>query len=540
MLVVMRTDILFRIVIIFMFLSASGFAQLENGGEQRQVTGEVPLNSPWYTQTVLEGELLQPPYPINSNSLILFTSDSVIQSFSFEKKVLWKHHFDRIPQNIWHPQNNGSVMIVMQDRLQSFSATGLIGSDSFPWPARAIGESLAIIDGRMLNIQASGEVELFATALRETEALLRWSLPSRIAGNLLISQAGTIILREKGHLAWYALDGRLLAREIIGKDWADPVLLGTELLIHSPSQGLYRRYNLSGSQLSAGPARARGRLIASIALKNSNAQIQFYIDDGELLLYGPSWSPGWAPDSAPDGQYHSLMRLDPPWEYGHIVHKAGYLYLSDSAWRLHRFNIQLLAEEFFGELPFIPADLLVEVSSSPAAKQAANSFLAKLLVSLLNKPTELRHQLRSMSAQENFRPGHLLIYEAALLNLLQRMYTAKATLTTPSLRLFGLQVFFQYAGTDASLVVFDLLKEERNPLVFLAIIPLLAGKPIIVHIEFIKRLNILLQSIFPLPASITQSCASYFGELSAELPSENSELRVLIKAGLGILFSGTP
>ena len=302
------------------------------GGVQ---TLEAPTSLPWYKQLVFEGELLQPPWFIGSDDLMLLTNDSVLRRFNFDDGLMWRHDFERIPRGTWYVQKNGSIHVPMQEELLFFSGGGLTGRDSFPWPEPAPGELLASVDGRLVNIQVNGEVELFPGLSLERDVLTRWKLPSAFRKKLLLSPQGNIILQTENSLFWYSLDGRLLAEESISNDWNNFIFAGNELLIHSPLSGEYRRYTLSGKLISSGSATGRGELITVLPLDKASSKIYLHIDNADLLLYGPG------------GEEHELLHLDSPWEYGHIARHGAYLYLSDSAWRLHRFDMNGLAEDFF-------------------------------------------------------------------------------------------------------------------------------------------------------------------------------------------------
>ena len=483
-------------------------------------TGTDAAHPIWYQQAVFEGEILQAPWFISSDEMMLFTSDSVVQRFSFRKGTIWRYDFERIPWKTWYLQKEGGLYIPLLNQVLFFSPAGLVGRSAFFWSEPLREERFVLIDGRVLHIRPDGEVKLFSNLTTDTTALLHWRLPVNSWKELLVSPQGNIILQTENKILWYSLDGRPLAEAVTGSHWNKFVMRENEILLHSPSSGSYRRYLLGGKELSIGKTPGRGRFIAFITLQDSSP-VYIHIDEGTVLLYGP------------DGSEYEILHLEEPWKYGHLALHDEYLYLSDSKWRLHRLDLQSLVKDFFNQQlqpqPYIPVE---EESSVPG-------FLPELLVKLADTPDELHRQLNRMVSPEDGLRGRLLLYETALRTLLEHIYAAEDTygVNEPAIRSLALKLFLQYGGNSAAQTAANFLKVEVSPFVFQEVLPHFAGKSISVQIALVNRINAFIRSAddWQRPEALIELYFEYLMRLYNGPATDN--LHALILDALNLIYA---
>ncbi|MGI9256855.1 MAG: hypothetical protein ACR2PY_07970, partial [Salinispira sp.] len=236
---------------------------------------------PWYRQIVFEGRVLQTPLTIGQNELIVMTDDKHIQRLHVNGNLLWQYDFAHLPWGMWYVQGNGEIHIPVRDTLLSFSPRGFIGKTPFFRSLSSLGEEIALVDGRGILIDENNTVHIFSSAFQLGDMpLMSWKLPVRSWKKLLVSREETIIIQTDEQLLWYSIDGVLITRVSIQKNWNEFIVHGSEFLIHSPSSGQYRRYTLSGKELPGGKTPGNGRLIALLFFRNTTMYI--HIDNRRL------------------------------------------------------------------------------------------------------------------------------------------------------------------------------------------------------------------------------------------------------------------
>jgi hypothetical protein len=460
----------------FLFTLSSLTAQNTDGSPEPPFP-RVRDPEPWYETLVLQGALLQEPLIIESpggtQSLVLFTGDRRVQRYQFGVGVLWMYDIPRIPIGVWFPQENGSIHIPLSSgRTEVIDAAGgrllytAAGITRESESSRQEGSARRFVsNGRELLIAEDGTVTLISPVADGGEHRLRW-VPG-ISGfrEVLLDEGGELLFLGEEEIMRYSVDGALHASAVIASSWDTAYFSGGSLHLTDVSDGSWSIITPDLQSIQSGRHSGPGRFYTSFTASRSGRLLQLTLSYDARNL--------WMGDDS--GAVYHLLRLEEQWNLLRITRSGNWLYLADSAWRVHRIDLTQLVRDF------LDASALLRQPATPADPRPA--FLLNLLKVSVDQPRELTRQLEAISAtiESGDYRGRLLLYERALSDFLAYSYGEGTgggfILADPSLRALLMLTLLNCGGDSSAGEVIRALNSEVSPEVYRAVLEAMAGRP---------------------------------------------------------------
>ncbi len=466
--------------ILFFFFSIvfAPFLSAQNDQALETIPTESTIPTPanrdgqsWYDNLVLTGRLLQTPEVMIDGSgrqlLLLLTEDRRILLQDFERGALWEYRLPRLAAERWYASPGGMLHVPMRSGdVQVVSIRD--GEPRYRYEELPLGEGgspelfRSLADGRLLRILQNGQLHLSFDAGGRRGGDLVFALQISGDSHIIAGEVNDVYAISAEKISRFSADGALLGEVALPFTPDRSFVSSNRLFLHDDESRLWSGYSPDLSEVDSGIFTGSGLLFQPLLTGRDRYGLYISYDANSV----------WLSDGL--GNEVELLRLEEQWTLTHVVIKGSWLYLADSAWRVHRIDLEQTALDFFD------ARLVIGERNIPEAQHWR--FLYNLLISSSADGTELERQLDSiiLSARRGALRGRLFSYQKALENFLTWSYRPAEggayQLSDPALRLKVINASLSLGGDGLAAAVVEGIRREVSPEVISAVLDGLTGR----------------------------------------------------------------
>ncbi len=413
----------------------------------------------WYASIVLQGRVLNDPVVAGDSDLVVYTDDRRIGRYGFAGEVRWIFSVPRGYRQTWKVQSDGTVWLYREDNSMVTALSLQDGSIAYTidFPGTSGCGECSHIDGRLVDVRRAS-VRIFAGAGEDSSLLLEWEFPVEKYRKFYIDSGERIIIQSDTHTWFYTIDGRKIADIYAPGLPRDFYVVGESIILVNDNTGLAQSYDANGGLRHQFAAKQNSIPVVMAGTSGGRELMISLFEEG-------LWVEGLGVEGL-SGEEGLVFRLEKDWEIINIARRGEMLYVSDSAWRIHRIDLTPMLEELYG----------VELTREPPAATVASdfSFLSDLLIygsADRSQSLEQFNGIRKNIRTGNLR-GRLLQYQRALAEFVGYMYGEEKPglflVSDPELRSAAISALLSVASGGQRRLAVNMLRREVHPDVLLS------------------------------------------------------------------------